>query len=158
MATMERERKFLVRDDSWRTQAVGRMEILQGYFDVAGGGSFRVRIAGDQANLNLKGPARGMCRREFEYPIPVEEARELLALFCQGRTVAKTRHFVPAGEGLQWEIDEYHGPLEGHFTAELEVPREEQPFSRPPWLGEEKTLDPRYANAALARAGKWPGA
>ena len=130
MATMERERKFLVRDDSWRTQAVGRVEILQGYFDVAGGGSFRVRIAGDQANLNLKGPARGMCRREFEYPIPVEEAREL----------------------------EYHGPLEGHFTAELEVPREEQPFSRPPWLGVEKTLDPRYANAALARAGKWPGA
>ncbi len=157
MATVERERKFLVKDDSWRSQARRSVEILQGYFPMAGGGSFRVRIIGEQANLNLKGKAQGMSRREFEYPIPVEDARELLALFCQNRMVAKTRYFVPAAEpGCQWEIDAYHGPLEGHFTAELEVPREDFPFVRPPWLGEEKTLDGRFANAALAQAGRWP--
>lgn len=155
--SVEIERKFLVQGDGWRDQATSSVEILQGYFDVRGGPAVRVRVAGERANLNIKGRARGASRQEFEYPIPVEDARAMLQELCPGRQVAKTRYFVPAAEpGLRWEIDVYHGALEGHATAELEIPREDYPFQRPEWLGEDKTYDHRFSNAALAAAGKWP--
>ncbi len=154
---VEIERKFLVRGEGWRAQATSSVEILQGYFDVRGGPSVRVRIIGECANLNLKGRAQGASRLEFEYPIPLEDARSMLRELCPDRQVAKTRYFVPAAEqGLQWEVDVYHGVFEGHATAEMEIPREDFPFQRPPWLGEEKTDDHRFSNAALAAAGKWP--
>ncbi len=153
---IEIERKFLVKNDAWRKDATSSTEILQGYFDLASSGSLRVRIIGDSANLNIKGKAEGIARKEFEYPIPVEEAKELLALFCKDRTIAKTRYFVPSAEGLVWEIDEYHGPFEGHYTAELEIPAQDFAFLRPDWLGEEKSNDHRFANAALAYAQTWP--
>ncbi len=154
---VEIERKFLVQGDAWRKQATSSVEILQGYFDVHGGPSVRVRIFGDRANLNIKGKAQGASRQEFEYPIPVEDARAMLRDLCPTRQVAKTRYFVPAAEeGLQWEIDVYHGTLEGHATAELEIPQEDFAFQRPEWLGEDKTADHRFSNAALASAGKWP--
>lgn len=153
---IEIERKFLVKDDSWRKDATRSTEILQGYFALASSGSVRVRIIGDSANLNIKGKADGISRKEYEYAIPVEEAKELLTLFCQGRTVAKTRYFVPSAEGLVWEIDEYHGPFEGNFTAELEIPTPDFPYVRPSWLGAEKSDDHRFANVALAYSQAWP--
>ena len=65
----------------------------------------------------------------------------------------------PAGDtGLVWEIDEYHGPFEGHATAEVELPEEDHPFPRPEWLGKEVTDDHRFSNLALALAQYWPGA
>ncbi|MBP5300659.1 MAG: CYTH domain-containing protein [Victivallales bacterium] len=131
--------------------------IVQGYFSGQGEASVRVRISGDsKANLNIKSNTVGIKRLEYEYPVPVEEARELLENFCGGRVVRKTRHVVPAGNGLVWEIDEYHGPFAGHFTAEIEVPGEETAFERPEWLGRERTGDPRFTNAALALAQRWP--
>lgn len=153
---IEIERKFLVKDDSWRKEATHSIEIFQGYFHLAGEGAVRVRIIGEDANLNIKGKADGIARKEFEYKIPVCEAKELLELFCKDRTVAKTRYFVPAKEGLVWEIDEYHGPFQGHFTAELEIPTPDFSFESPLWLGDEKSDDHRFANAALALAQKWP--
>lgn len=154
---IEIERKFLVEDGAWRSQVTRSVEIVQGYFQRAGNASVRIRVIGDSANLNIKGRVVGCARKEFEYPIPVAEAQEMLRLFCAGRVVAKTRHFVPAAEpGLQWEIDEYHGPFEGHFTAELEIPSEDFVFQRPEWLGEEKTADRRFGNGWLAAAQCWP--
>ena len=155
---IEIERKFLVKNDGWRSKATHSLEITQGYFAMAGAGTgaVRIRIIGDAANLNIKGRAEGIARKEFEYPIPVEEAREMLALFCKDRMVVKTRYFVPSNEGLTWEIDEYHGAFEGHYTAELEIPRDDFPFQEPDWLGDEKSGDHRFANAALAQSQRWP--
>ncbi|MBR6470817.1 MAG: CYTH domain-containing protein [Victivallales bacterium] len=156
----EIERKFEVNVDhsEWRGQAVRSFSIVQGYFEETGSASVRVRISGnDKANLNIKSHDAGIRRLEYEYPIPVEEAREMLRLFCAGRIIEKTRHIVPAAEeGLFWEIDEYHGPFAGHFTAELEIPQVDFDFVRPAWLGVERTGDPRFTNASLARRQCWP--
>ena len=157
---LEIERKFEVpaEQDGWRMQVVKSFSIVQGYFENHGRASVRVRIVGDStANLNIKDNSVGISRAEYEYPVPIEDAREMLRRFCNGRIVEKTRHLVPAAEaGLYWEIDEYHGPFEGHFTAELEIPTEDFSFQRPAWLGVERTGNPRFTNAALAVTQCWP--
>ena len=157
---LEIEHKFLLKpgDNSWRAQATRRVEVVQGYL-ATGAVAVRIRLQDDRASgvLCIKGEGAGLARQEFEYEIPAGEARAMLEELCGGRTVAKTRYYVPAGEaGLVWEIDAYHGPLEGHFTAELEVPSAETPFRRPAWLGREVSDDLRYRNAALAMAQAWP--
>ena len=155
---IEIERKFEVSAASrgWRLEAVRSLSMKQGYFpgeEV----SVRVRIAGAAAWLTVKSLGNGVSRPEFDYAIPVADAEAMLAQFCGGRVIEKTRWYVPAAEpGLEWEVDEYHGPFAGHYTAELEIPDEGFVFRRPDWLGRELTLDPRYTNAALAVAQKWP--
>ena len=157
---LEIEHKFLLKPDSaalWKPLAIKQSEILQGYFVSGSDSSIRVRITDGNAFLTIKGKANGIARSEFNYQIPLDDARAMLKEFCSGRTIAKTRYFVPAEEtGLTWEIDEYHGALEGHYNAELEVPSPDFPFKRPEWLAQEVTTDSRYTNAALALNQQWP--
>ena len=56
---------------------------------------------------------------------------------------------VPAGDGLNWEVDEFHGRLEGLVVAEIELPSEDTTFARPEFIGAEVTGDPRYYNSNL---------
>lgn len=143
---VEIERKFLVRGDDWR-QGEGRY-LCQAYLNRDPARTVRVRIDGEQAFLTIKGRSVGATRSEFEYAIPVADARALLAL-ADGPAVEKRRHLVPMGE-LVWEVDEFLGANAPLVVAEIELPREDQPFERPAWVGEEVTQDPRYFNSALA--------
>ena len=149
----EIERKFLVRNDSWRASADRGRHFVQGYFDGgAGAPTMRVRmIGGGEARLTIKGKPSGFRRSEFEYPIPAEDAEAMLREFCGTRVVEKIRYLVPAGDGLMWEIDEYCGLNCGLFTAEIELPSEETPFVKPRWLGKEVSGDPDYTNGSLSR-------
>lgn len=151
----EIERKFLVANEDWRTGVVATRSLCQAYLARTDKVSARVRIAdGKEAFLTIKSAAAGTKRSEFEYPVPVEDARELIAL-CQGRTIDKTRHIAEFG-GDRWEIDVFAGALAGLVIAEIELADEAAPFERPPWLGAEVTGNPDYYNAALA-LGTPPG-
>jgi adenylate cyclase len=143
---IEIERKFLVQGEAWR-QGEGRY-LCQAYLNRDPARTVRVRIDGEQAFLTIKGRSVGATRSEFEYAIPVADAQALLAL-ADGPAVEKRRHLVPMGE-LTWEIDEFLGANAPLVVAEIELPREDQPFDRPAWVGEEVTQDPRYFNSALA--------
>ena len=143
----EIERKFLPKSGAWRSQARLSQRMSQGYLVSSGNVSVRVRIAGDEAWLNIKAGGLVASRAEYEYAIPVDEARELLEL-AQGPLVEKTRHFVEHG-GMTWEVDEFHGDNAGLVVAELELDREDAPFSRPEWLGVEVTHLRRYYNVCL---------
>jgi adenylate cyclase len=160
----EIERKFLLQSDGWRAQVPESRAMRQGYLASGARLSVRVRVAGDEAWLNIKAPglvATAMdggsaanagsilrpSRQEYEYPVPLDEARELLAL-AEGPLIEKTRHFVEHG-GKTFEIDEFHGDNEGLVVAELELDREDEPFARPPWLGIEVTELRRYYNVCL---------
>lgn len=147
---LEIERKFLVKDDSWRPQAIAVKRISQIYL-TASGTTVRVRIQDDEAFLAIKGKAENFSRLEFEYPIPMADAVAMfdsLALDCP---VEKKRYIVPAGDDLFWEIDEYEKANAPLFTAEIELPSEDTAFVRPSWLGEEISADSRYTNRALSR-------
>jgi adenylate cyclase len=159
MAT-EIERKFLVAGDAWRADAHAVVPMTQGYLNdqaamdetahgrAAMRASVRVRIAGDRAFLNLKSRELGGSRQEFDYPIPVDDARALMAL-CVGGTIDKRRHMVRHGVHL-WEIDEFLGDNAGLVVAEIELDSVDEPFERPHWLGVEVTGLARYYNLALA--------
>jgi adenylate cyclase len=145
----EIERKFLPKNDAWRTLAHRRKRMSQGYLASGNRLSVRVRLAGDEAWLNIKAGRLVASRQEYEYSIPVDEARELLTL-AEGPLIDKTRHFVEHG-GKTWEVDEFHGDNTGLVVAELELDREDEPFALPPWLGSEVTQLPRYYNVCLVK-------
>lgn len=154
--SIEIERKFLVSHDGWRRAAVSRVDIVQGYLANTAKSSIRLRVAGDAATLSVKGMTPGICRDEFEYPVPVADARYMLAALCEGPLVAKVRHFVPYGSH-RYEVDEFEGPNAGLVVAELELASPDEAFERPGWLGEEVTDHVRYYNFRLATApfGGW---
>ena len=155
MMGVEIERKFLLRDQTWRAVIESSEPIRQGYLLGAGiesapggpGASVRVRIGGARAWLNIKQAVAGMERAEFEYPIPHADAEGMLATLCRG-TLEKTRHRVQVG-GTMFEVDEFAGENTGLIVAEVELPAVDAPFARPAWLGPEVTALRRYYNAAL---------
>lgn len=147
---LEIERKFLLKSDAWRAQVDSTELLRQGYLSSGAACSIRVRVAGEKAWLNLKAKRSGMTRLEYEYPIPRVEADEILDQLCSGPRLEKYRHRIAMGE-LVWEIDEFLGSNAGLIVAELEVPSESTPFSRPAWLAEEVTDDERYYNFNLAQ-------
>ncbi|MDD3610047.1 MAG: CYTH domain-containing protein [Halothiobacillaceae bacterium] len=146
----EIERKFLVRDESWKVDVSEYFELRQGYLNTPGKASIRVRVDGRQAFLNIKSVTLGIQRHEYEYPIPLADANEMLDLLCEGPRIEKTRYHVRHGEHL-WEIDVFHGDNNGLVVAEIELSSADERFARPDWLGEEVSHDPRYFNVSLVR-------
>jgi adenylate cyclase len=151
---IEIERKFLVQGTDWR-QGAGTM-FSQGYLNRDKHRTVRVRIAGPQAFLTIKGVTQGTTRAEFEYAIPLADAEQLLAL-CDGPIVRKVRR-VLVHAGCTWEVDEFAGQNAGLVVAEIELMSEDQAFERPAWLGREVSDDARYFNANLATTpfSSWP--
>lgn len=144
----EIEHKFLVRDDSWRDQVERSMHQLQGYLGSAESCSIRIRISDEQASLNIKSATLGITRREYDYPIPVNEAREILDQLCIKPIIEKTRHIVRVGSHV-WEIDEFAGDNSGLIVAEVELSSADETFEKPAWAGKEVSDDPRYYNVCL---------
>lgn len=142
---LEVERKFLVIGDEWR-KAEGTVQ-RQGYLSTQPERTVRVRIEGDKATLTIKGLTRGATRSEYEYDIPTEDAAELLRL-CEPPLIEKVRRRLEH-DGLIWEVDEFLGDNQGLVVAEIELDREDREFTKPPWVGEEVTHDPRFYSANL---------
>ncbi len=143
----EIERKYLVADSSFKEMAREEIEISQGYLNRDPERTVRVRIWGEKGFLTVKGITEGCCRKEFEYGIPHADALELLGL-CEEGILRKTRYIVDY-EGWKWEIDEYHGRLEGLTVAEIELPAADATYPLPQFIGKEVTGDPSYYNSAL---------
>ena len=147
---MEIEHKFLV-SGPYKHLATDISHIVQGYLSDDPERTVRIRIRDDEAFITIKGPSSsdGLSRLEWEQPIPLDQARQLLTL-CLPGTIDKHRHIVPY-KGHRWEVDEFHGHLEGLTLAELEVPSADTEFVAPPFLGPEVTGDPRYYNSQLRK-------
>jgi adenylate cyclase len=152
---IEIERKFLVRGDAWRAQASRRIAMDQGYL---GGDrcSVRVRLEDEIAMLNIKSREAGAQRIEFEYPIPVQDAEDMLARLA-GPRVTKMRHHVIV-DGALFEVDEFAGANAGLIVAEIELDAIDAAFPRPDWLGREVTDEVRFYNLRLAETpfSTWP--
>lgn len=154
---IEIERKFLVRDESWKALGQG-VSICQGYLSSHPDRIVRVRIEGGAAMLTIKGRTVGASRGEWEYPIPLDDARRFLADLCEKPVIEKMRYRI-RDHGMVWEVDEFSGDNAGLVVAEIELESEDQAFSKPDWVGEEVTHDARYFNANLLRApySSWGG-
>jgi adenylate cyclase len=152
---IEIERKFTVTGDAWQSRSTKSVRMAQGYLnDMAAmrngtqKASVRIRIAGDEAFLNMKSRELGHTRQEFEYAIAIADAEDLLKL-CVGGLIDKTRHYV-AHAGFLWEVDVFEGENAGLTVAEIELPTADTAFETPDWVGREVTDELRYYNLALA--------
>lgn len=143
----EIERKFLVIGNHWRDLAPG-VHYRQGYLQRTPEKTVRVRIAGEQAFLTIKGKTTGISRLEFEYAIPLADALALLEHLGDRPQIEKIRYRIPMGD-FCWEVDEFLGENRGLILAEIELINADQPFPKPHWLGPEVSHDPRYYNANL---------
>ncbi len=146
---LEIERKFLVAGNDWR-RAGAATRFRQGYLSTDPERTVRVRLAGKQAWLTIKGPSHGAARLEYEYAIPAQHAGELLDRLCIPPLIEKVRYRLEHA-GLVWEIDEFEGDNAGLILAEVELSDADQSIVLPDWVGEEVTGDARYYNSSLVK-------
>ncbi|PKG38338.1 CYTH domain-containing protein [Psychromonas sp. Urea-02u-13] len=147
----EIERKFLIKNDSFKNEVASETRIVQGYLNSAPERTVRVRLNGEQGFLTVKGISSesGTSRFEWEKKIPKEEALALLAI-CEAGVIDKTRYLVPCGQHT-FEVDEFYGDNQGLIVAEVELSSEDEAFSIPTWLGEQVTGQAKYYNSMLVK-------
>ncbi len=143
---VEIERKFLLKNNHWKQFGKGT-DYCQGYLSSDKHRTVRVRTIDNRGYLTIKGLSRGSVRNEYEYDIPIDDARELLDL-CEQPLIRKKRYRITIGD-VVWEIDEFFGENEGLYLAEVELKHENQQVSLPEWIGKEVTGDSRYFNSSL---------
>ena len=147
----EIERKFLVKDLSFKEVAYSSSRIAQGYICSSRGRTVRVRIRNEKGYLTIKGPAgeNGLLRYEWEKELPLDEAQELMKL-CEPGLIDKTRYLVQSGKHV-FEVDEFYGDNEGLVVAEVELASEDETFEKPDFIGEEVTGIAKYYNSFLMK-------
>jgi adenylate cyclase len=146
---IEIERKFLIKPGAWTPRDAGT-HIQQGYLSSQNGPTVRVRVEGANATLTVKGPTTGLSRSEFEYPLPLADARQMLDQLCQSSVIDKHRYRERHGRHT-WEIDVFHGDNDGLIVAEVELESEDDVLEFPDWVGQEVSSEARYYNSNLLR-------
>lgn len=146
---VETERKFLVNKEKWLLlPKPSGILMRQGYLSIEPECTIRVRMAGQQGFLTIKGKTTGASRNEFEYQIPYKDAKELFENLSVA-TLSKVRYKMMHRDKL-WETDEFLDENEGLIIAEIELRSEEESFDKPDWLEKEVTTDEKYYNSYLA--------
>ena len=147
---IETERKFLLHYLPSSLLTRGTL-IRQGYMVTKKKIVVRIRLSGDNAFLTVKGATRNASRKEYEYPVPQQDAMEMLSIFCKKPLIEKTRYQIEF-KGFEWVIDLFSGVNKGLVVAEIELDSIDQLFEKPDWIGKEVTHDPRYFNSNLIEA------
>jgi adenylate cyclase len=144
---IETEKKFLVKyfPSSLKTRST---LICQGYMVNQTDRVVRIRLSGENAFLTIKGPTCNGSRKEYEYPVPQKDAREMLSFFCENLVIEKTRYQIEFN-GFEWVVDVFSKNNKGLVVAEIELDSIDQIFEKPDWIGQEVTHDPRYFNSNL---------
>ncbi|WP_081102140.1 CYTH domain-containing protein [Leptospira santarosai] len=146
---MEIERKFLVINQEYKKLSLPET-IVQGYLNSDKNRTVRVRIQGSTAKLTVKSSTVGISREEFEYEIPVSDARIMLDDLCEKPVIEKNRYTVDF-QGSIWEVDEFLGENKGLVIAEIELESPDSEFYKPDWVGDEVSYDHRYFNSSLIK-------
>jgi len=147
---IEIERKFLVTGE-FKHLASKKKMISQYYISIDPDKTIRIRIIENNAFLTIKNSTRdkSITRNEWEFPIPLSDAEELLKLCLPGKVI-KTRYYIPSNNHT-FEVDVFHDKNEGMIIAEIELDSEDEQFLKPDWLGEEVTGLPDYYSANLIK-------
>lgn len=149
---VEIERKFTINKEfvnSLIDKATKSAIIRQGYLSSSPDRSVRIRISDKNAFITIKGKTVGISRSEFEYPIPLEDALDLLSL-SENPIIEKIRYIIEENNNM-WEIDLFKGANKGLIIAEIELKSETQEFIIPTWIDKEVTGNSKYYNLALSR-------
>ena len=148
---VEIERKFLVKNNSFKQESFAEKSMKQGYLNSNKNRTVRIRITDDKAFITVKGNSNstGVSRFEWEKEIDKLEAEELL-LLCETTIIEKNRFYVKNHQHV-YEIDEFFGDNYGLIIAEVELKKEDEAYTKPLWLGEEVTGQKKYYNSKLSK-------
>lgn len=146
---VEIEHKYLVKDNGFLEMQTDQLEISQGYLCSDPERTVRVRIRNNKSYLTIKGRTNGAARNEYEYEIPISDAREMLKM-CKPNVIRKIRHIVPF-RGHIWEIDEFLDDLYPLIIAEIELKENNEQYDLPEFIGKNVTGDPQYYNSNLSQ-------
>ena len=148
---VEIERKFLVKNNSFKQEIFAEKSMKQGYLNSNKNRTVRIRITDDKAFITVKGNSNstGVSRFEWEKEIDKLEAEELL-LLCETTIIEKNRFYVKSHQHV-YEIDEFFGDNYGLIIAEVELKNEDEAYTKPLWLGEEVTGRKKYYNSKLSK-------
>ncbi len=149
--SLEIERKFLVKNDSFKEHAFKKSYIKQGFLNSHKERTVRVRIIDESAFITVKGKSNstGTTRFEWEKEISVEEAKDLL-LLSEKTCIEKHRFYVKSEHHI-FEIDRFLGANLGLTIAEVELISENETFTKPSWINTEVTGDVKYYNSSLSK-------
>ena len=116
---IEIERKFLVKSEDFKSNAIKNERIVQGFLNTDPLRTVRVRIKGDEGYLTVKGKGNrnGTTRFEWEKEIAVKEAEALLKLSEPG-VIDKLRYYIEVGKHI-FEVDEFYGENSGLIVAQI---------------------------------------
>ncbi len=147
---IEIERKFLVKSDIYKEEALKKTRIVQGYLNSHKERTVRVRLKGDKGYITVKGQSssNGLSRFEWEKEVDSIEIEALLKI-CESGVIDKIRYEVKVGNHI-FEVDVFSGDNKGLVIAEVELNNENETFEKPNWLGEEVTGNIKYYNSYLS--------
>lgn len=148
---IEIERKFLVLNTNFKTEAFKHTRIIQGFLSTDKKRTVRVRLKGDIGFLTIKGKSskNGLSRFEWEKEISKPEVESLLGI-CKKGIIDKIRYEIKV-DNHTFEVDEFFGKNKGLIVAEVELNSEKENFTKPEWLGKEVTGDVKYYNSQLSK-------
>ncbi len=144
---LEIERKFLVKELPKNIQKSIHLEqyymLIDKYFVQ------RLRFFDNKKSIiSLKQNCSGMSRFEFEYEIPLSDAKKIISI-GEFLNIKKIRHIIMV-DGIKWEIDEFLDKNKGLIVAEVELESEVQDINFPNWIDCEVTDQKKYYNYNLA--------
>lgn len=144
----EIERKFSVDHQKWDlVEKPTPHFIAQSYLSKTAECTVRIRIKDEKGFLTIKGKTKGISRSEFEYEIPLVDAKEMIHSFSE-KTLTKYRYNIPYGSHT-WEVDVFQGKLEGLIIAEIELSSEDEVFELPDWIIEDVSDNIEFYNSRL---------
>ena len=145
---LEIERRFLVKNNSWKKFIIKKTFIEQGYLSKSlDDWIIRVRCSGKDYKIALKKHIESFTNFEFEYSIPREDGETIMSNLSN--TIKKERFFLEV-EKKSWIIDcfkEKNYPLK---IAEIELSKEEEYLNLPSFISKEITGLKIYYNFSLA--------
>ena len=146
---IEIERRFLVENEDWKSKGILREEFSQAYLNSnQDEWTIRIRIIdNNQSYITLKSSTNGLLNYEFEYPIPNEDAIDLLNL--SKYKITKTRYQLKINK-KDWVVDLFYGSNSSLKIAEIELNSESEEIQIPSWCGPEITGIKSFSNASLA--------
>ena len=145
---LEIERRFLIKNDSWKKFITKKIFIEQGYLSKSlGDWIIRIRFTGKDYKIALKKHIESFTNFEFEYSIPSKDGEIIMSNLSN--TIKKERFYLEV-EKKSWIIDcfkEKNYPLE---IAEIELSNEEEDLFLPSFISKEITGLTHYSNFSLA--------
>tara|TARA_B100000965_G_scaffold83995_1_gene67628 strand:+ start:835 stop:1335 length:501 start_codon:yes stop_codon:yes gene_type:complete len=147
---IEIERRFLVKNEDWRSKEILSEDFSQAYLDSnSDEWTVRIRIINNkQAYITLKSFLNGFTNYEFEYQIPITDAIELFNL--SKNKITKTRYQLKL-DNKNWVVDSFKDLNSSLTIAEIELNSEAEHIQIPSWCEQEITGIKSFSNASLAK-------